>query len=327
MAEIVLGLATSHSPQLNTGPEWWPSHAERDKTNPRLFDAHGVIHRYDDLVERAPASMADEITVERWRERYDACQVGITRLGEKLAEVNPDVLIVVGDDQEEIFGHDNFPAMAVYWGDTVKSIPRKPVPNAAWSAANWAYGEVERDHPVDSDLALHLIQSLMQDEFDIAHCRMLPEGMGIGHAWGFVWRRLMEPQGLEIPVIPVLLNTYYPPNQPSPKRTWDLGSAIGKAVAGWASDARVAVLASGGLSHFVVLEDLDRDFLKALATKDADAIRSMPAPALNAGTSEIRNWIAMAAAVDHLSMDLVDYVPCYRSPAGTGCAMGFAIWE
>jgi len=48
MAEIVLGLATSHSPQLNTGPEWWPSHAERDKTNPRLFDAHGVIHRYDD---------------------------------------------------------------------------------------------------------------------------------------------------------------------------------------------------------------------------------------------------------------------------------------
>jgi len=327
MAEIVLGLATSHSPQLNTGPEWWPSHAERDKGNPRLFDAHGVIQRYDDLVERAPASMADEITVERWRGRYDACQVGIARLGEKLAEVNPDVIIVVGDDQEEIFGHDNFPAMAVYWGDTVKSIPRKPVPNAAWTAANWAYGEVERDHPVDSDLALHLIQSLMQDEFDIAHCRMLPEGMGIGHAWGFVWRRLMEPHGLEIPVIPVLLNTYYPPNQPSPKRTWDLGSAISKAVEGWASDARVAVLASGGLSHFVVLEDLDRDFLKALATKDADAIRSMPAPVLNAGTSEIRNWIAMAAAVDHLSMDLVDYVPCYRSPAGTGCGMGFAIWE
>jgi 3-O-methylgallate 3,4-dioxygenase len=48
---------------------------------------------------------------------------------------------------------------------------------------------------------------------------------------------------------------------------------------------------------------------------------------LNSGTSEIRNWIATAGAVEHLDMKLIDYVPCYRSPAGTGCAMGFAEWS
>jgi 3-O-methylgallate 3,4-dioxygenase len=47
-----------------------------------------------------------------------------------------------------------------------------------------------------------------------------------------------------------------------------------------------------------------------------------------AGTSEIKNWIVVAGAMAEagLTMDLVDYVPCYRSEAGTGSAMGFARW-
>src|ERR1700704_6157262 len=47
-----------------------------------------------------------------------------------------------------------------------------------------------------------------------------------------------------------------------------------------------------------------------------------------AGTSEIKNWIAVAGAMSEsdLPMTLVDYVPCYRSEAGTGSGMGFATW-
>ena len=55
-------------------------------------------------------------------------------------------------------------------------------------------------------------------------------------------------------------------------------------------------------------------------------LTSIPKERLNSGNSEIRNWIATAGAVEHLKMQLIDYVPCYRSPAGTGCAMGFAQW-
>lgn len=53
----------------------------------------------------------------------------------------------------------------------------------------------------------------------------------------------------------------------------------------------------------------------------------IPAEKLAFGTSEIRNWILAAGALEHLDMKLVDYVPCYRSIAGTGCAMGFAHWN
>jgi 3-O-methylgallate 3,4-dioxygenase len=47
-----------------------------------------------------------------------------------------------------------------------------------------------------------------------------------------------------------------------------------------------------------------------------------------AGTSEIKNWIVVAGVMAEagLKMSLVDYVPCYRSEAGTGSAMGFARW-
>ena len=46
------------------------------------------------------------------------------------------------------------------------------------------------------------------------------------------------------------------------------------------------------------------------------------------GTSEIKNWIALSGALapTGLHMELVDYVPCYRTEAGNGCAMGFAEW-
>lgn len=62
-----------------------------------------------------------------------------------------------------------------------------------------------------------------------------------------------------------------------------------------------------------------------LSTEPAHAA-ALPRPRLQSGTSEIRNWITVAGAAQHLDMELFDYVPCYRSPAGTGCAMAFAQW-
>lgn len=130
-----------------------------------------------------------------------------------------------------------------------------------------------------------------------------------------------------IPTVPIMVNTYYPPNQPTPKRCFDLGRAVRAAIETWPNDARVAVIGSGGLSHFVIDEELDQQILKAMQTKDAEVLSALPPRRLNSGTSEVRNWIATAGAVEHLDMTLIDYVPCYRSPAGTGCAMGFAAWR
>jgi 3-O-methylgallate 3,4-dioxygenase len=67
--------------------------------------------------------------------------------------------------------------------------------------------------------------------------------------------------------------------------------------------------------------------LAACRNHDGEALSSIPMAKLNSGSSEIRNWITVAGASEHLQTAWQDYVPCYRSLAGTGCGMGFAVWS
>jgi 3-O-methylgallate 3,4-dioxygenase len=326
MARVVLGLGSSHSPQLSTSPDLWPLHGERDKRNRGLLATNGTPITYEALLETAPPSMAKELTPETWQARYRACQQGISQLGETLAQVSPDVVVIIGDDQDELFSDENMPAMLVYWGDTILNHPHyADAASPALRAAAWAYGPKAATYPVAAELGKHIIGCLIDAEFDIAHSRMLKPGRGMGHAFSFVYGRILN--GKSIPTVPVMVNTYYPPNQPTPKRCYDLGRAVRAAIESWPSDARVAVVASGGLSHFVIDEELDHQVIKALQGKNAEAVYALPRKRLDSGTSEIRNWIVTAGAVEHLDMQLIDYVPCYRSPAGTGCAMAFAQWS
>ena len=326
MARIVLGLATSHSPQLSTPPDLWPLHGERDKRNPELLDTDGRHVSYDELLAKASPSLAGEVTTAKWQARYDACQQGIATLAKVLEQVSPDILVIFGDDQEELFSDENMPAMLVYWGEELLNRPHYA--NAAspgLRAAAWAYGEMDKIYPVATNLGRHLIESLVGAGFDVAHSRKLKPGEGMGHAFSFVYGRLLN--GKTMPTVPIMVNTYYPPNQPTPKRCFDLGRAVRATIETWPNDARVAVIGSGGLSHFVIDEELDQQILKAMQAKDAEVLSALPQRRLNSGTSEVRNWISTAGAVEHLDMTLIDYVPCYRSPAGTGCAMGFAEWR
>lgn len=129
-------------------------------------------------------------------------------------------------------------------------------------------------------------------------------------------------------MVPLFVNTFWEPNPPSAARCFDFGVALGRAIASFPADLRVGVVASGGLSHFVVDEALDRAFLRALAERDAAYLRGVPNNLLRSGTSELRNWIVVAGALHQLdlSLDVVAYEPCYRSEAGTGCAAAFVTW-
>jgi 3-O-methylgallate 3,4-dioxygenase len=132
-----------------------------------------------------------------------------------------------------------------------------------------------------------------------------------------------------LPLVPVLVNTFYPPNQPSPRRCFEFGRALGRAIASWPSDARVVVVGSGGLSHFVIDEEFDHRILGALRRDDVDALTGEDDALFRSGTSETKNWIVArgALAATGFKMTLLDYVPCYRSEAGTGNAMAFATWS
>ena len=172
---------------------------------------------------------------------------------------------------------------------------------------------------------MHLIETLSEAEFDIASSKSLRPGEGEGHAMAYVHRHVME-AGAPLPIVPVFINTYFPPNQPSPRRCYKLGQTVRRAVEDFADDLRVGVLASGGLSHFLVDEELDRAILKALADKDRAFLQTLPRNKLHAGSSEILNWVAVAGAAEGIDLAWFEYVPGYRTPAGTGTGMSFATW-
>jgi hypothetical protein len=328
MAQIVLGIGTSHTPMLNAPPTDWPRFYERDSKRTNLLDTEGRLTSYDEQLKHAPSGIAAEIAPERMQARHAAVEGAMARLGDYLREARLDTLIVVGDDQDELYHPDNMPGMLVYYGETIPNVPLgadfKGPEWARRATARWYEEKEPRDYPVDASLARHLIDELIHREFDIATSDATPQGEGEGHAIGFVHKRIMKDV---VPIVPICINTYYPPNQPTPRRCYKLGQAIRAAVESYPGDQRVGIVGSGGLSHFVVDEALDRGLIDMMRRKDAAAIQALPREKLNSGSSEIRNWICVAGAVEHLSLEWSLYEPGYRTPAGTGTGLGFAFWS
>lgn len=316
MASIVLGLGTSHGSQVSLTPDWWPKHGELDRKRTN----------YDELIQDVGDKLADELSPEVWQRKYDAVQDAVRAVGAELQAAELDAVVVVGDDQAELFTKDSMPAIAIYWGEEIADIPRDmtDVPESR-AAAMWAkHAQVREEYPVATPLATYIVQDLVAKGFDVAQLKKQPENRSLGHAFTFVRLRLMGDR--VIPIIPIMLNTYFPPNQPTAARCYALGRAIGDAIRSWPEDMRVGVVASGGLSHFVVDEELDRAVLKGIEARDEQALGAIPESKLQSGSSEIKNWIVAAGALSELRFELVDYVPGYRSPAGTGCGMAFARW-
>jgi 3-O-methylgallate 3,4-dioxygenase len=290
-------------------------------------------------------------------EQAATCQRALDELAGTLRDVNPDITIIVGDDQDEWFYEDNMPALAVYWGDTAPLVPRQAAGSGldreVTEAIRRGYGDVAMDVPVASRFGRFLIESLVEREFDVAHMRYVrqpyggrvarryptrtgeldyvrdtpPHEQGLPHAFAFIVKRLFDNR--PGPILPVLQNTCYPPNQPTPRRCFALGEAIAAAVARWREPARVAVVASGGLSHFVVDEELDRTVLDALERRDTAALAALPRHRLHSAGSEVLNWVTLGGVMQaaELKMEPLAYVPVYRTPAATGGGWAFARWR
>jgi Catalytic LigB subunit of aromatic ring-opening dioxygenase len=330
MAKIVFGAGTSHTPMLLASDETLPRFAETDR-NIRHRDKEGRPVTYGDLLERADPKLAHLVAPENLVARQNVARAAVRHLREAVSAAALDALIVFGDDQNESYLEDCRPVFAIYFGDTIRNsnaqhatyshLPEWYIKNRA------AFFETDapRDYPVHAPLALHLIEALSEADFDIASSKSLRAGEGEGHAVAYVHRHVLD-AAKPVPVVPIFLNTYFPPNQPAPRRCYRLGQAVRRAVESFAGDTRVGVLASGGLSHFLVDEDFDRAILKALADKDRGFLQNLPRNKLHAGSSEILNWVAVAGAAETIDLDWFEYVPGYRTPAGTGTGMSFATW-
>jgi DNA-directed RNA polymerase subunit F len=323
-----MGIGSSHSPALLMEPAAWIARGgSDDQRHHALHDFTGKRVQYDELLAVTPDDMLKQLDPELMQKRHQANEAAMNRIADVLLEADPDIVIIIGDDHKEVYQEDNMPALAVYWGET---LPYRPEGVMKWRYAEdlktelW-YPQENKEYPVAAPFARRLIGDLCDRGFDPAHSKFYPEGQGMSHSFGYVYHRIMTKR--VFPIIPVNINTYYPPNQVTPLRAYHLGQAIRQAVESWPEELRVVVMATGGLSHFVVDEEFDRAFLDLLANGGPEGHAAIPVEKLQSGNSEFRCWSVLAGALEDKTMNLVDYVPCYRSPAGTGCAMAFAYWE
>jgi hypothetical protein len=330
MAKIVLGVGSSHTPILTLPATEWGPRAEADYANAALNHSDGRLVNYEELFAEVGAAYSDVISIQELERKAAICHASLDRLADALEAAAPDVIIIVGDDQEELFSPANQPAISIFYGDEVVTSSKYGAEDLPeWLRVVGREYLMDRPHVIKGDpaFAQRIISGLLDRDVDISVCERVENSAkaGFGHAYGFIVNRLLRRTG--IPVVPLLLNTYYPPNVLSAARCHDIGRALRAAIEAAPEPLKVAIIASGGLSHFIIDEELDRRVIQGLEPGQSDLLRSLPRGALNSGSSEILNWVLTAGAVEGLPLSWCEYVPIYRTPAGTGVGVSFAVWS
>ena len=335
MASIVGGITVSHGPMLSTTPEIWDLRAQADQKS-RQHWYRGNAYEYEKLEAlRAPGFKNQIVRAEQYR-RYELCQKSLDQLALQFKAWNADYAIIVGNDQNEVFKEDLIAPIILYTGESIENIP---MDEARRSRLPPGISESESGHcPHDGAVykgfpavANQLVDALLASDFDIATSARLPKGSdrqeGIPHAFGFIYRRIMS--DAPPPTIPLILNVGVGGNAIRTHRALALGRALAKTLQGLPHDAKVVLVGSGGMSHFVVDEELDQKVLASLSPFDESSIKSIPETFLKGNTAELKSWFVVAAAMHEAGLNVASmhYTACYRTKAGTGSGMGFVTWN
>lgn len=306
-----LGLASSHAPGMWRPPEKWPN---------------ALLNRPPEIRDHLPYTAKLEIeSLEIRQSHYNRIHAAFAQLRDQLAAYRPDALIMIGDDQGDLFDDSNNPIFSIYTGDE-ESWGRRPTGDSDLPMEERPVMKFKQH----GELARFIHKGLVKKNFDVANLStFVPRGnpvRGISHMVSAPLPAL-NPE-LDIPLVNIFLNEYYPP-LPSAERCAALGKALAEVCA--ERPERIAIYASGGLSHFPgefnvgwIDTALDHWILERLERNDVDALKHMftfDSINMRAGTGEVRAWIAVAAAMDRAAK-VVEYVPAHCTV--TGC--GFAYW-
>jgi hypothetical protein len=321
VAEIVLGFASSHGPTIQSPPERWPQLGEKDTEDPRFS--------YEALLAVAKPGMDQEVTAEKMRERAAAVKRGVEQSREVLAEAAADVYVVMSNPHGVPPLNRMAPVFGIYLSNQESKIERTGYQSGGRRgdrAMDATEGRSVGDYPISPELADHLMANLVDNGFDVAAAYQSSPDAGLEGPFTYHYDVFLPNRAAA--TVPFVISRYLP-NQATPARCYEFGKAVRRAVESWEADARVCLVASGGLSHQVLDEEFDREVIRALETNDSEILCSLPRDRLNRapGTSEILNWVALAGAMDGEPMTLIDYVPCYRSLAGTGHGVTFGYWK
>lgn len=325
MAEIVFGMCVPHSGMLGQPPEEWLNNGVRDQANHQLW-YHNRTWTYSELEVEREAAFAPFLTLEERTERARKCQSALDEMAQAYARANVDVAIILGKDQKEIFTNMS-PSIAIYSGEDVHNGP----PQRSVYAPD--HHVVHQAYP---KFAKYLIETFEKEGFDLTDLFEWPQNVWMSpppeypvvpHAFSFIYHQIMGDKPPRH--VPILMNCFYPPTQPSMSRCITFGRILRAAIEAWPEDVRVGVIASGGLSHFVNDEEFDRRIIKMLADYDYDGLAAVDDRSYQSGTSEIKLYVSvmMSLQKNNAKMTLVDYIPCWRTKAGTGEGMGFMYWQ
>ncbi len=183
-----------------------------------------------------------------------------------LAQTKPDVIILVYNDHASAFDMKIIPTFAIGCGERFKPADEgwgpRPVPDVI-------------GHP---ELAWHIAQSLILDEFDMTIINEMDVDHGLTVPLSACFGALPE---WPAKVIPLAVNVVtYPP--PTGNRCWALGEAIARAVASFPEDLNVQVWGTGGMSHQIqgpraglINREWDNRFLDGMVG-DSDHLRRIP---------------------------------------------------
>src|SRR4029078_9192619 len=219
---------------------------------------------------RKPEGLDKKSSMDAQHGYHARCDAAMAKLADKWDEVKPDVAVILGNDQDEVYETDQLnPAFMVFYGDVIPNYPQSEEDRASLPPG---IAEAEHGHATDvyteyqglPDLGQHIIKTLVENEFDVTASKVWPKHArnGASHAFGHIYRQVMRDQ--VVPNVPVYQNTFFPPNQPTDKRSYRFGQIVRQAIDSWQSDKKVAIFASGGMSHFVIDEQFDRSFVNGL---------------------------------------------------------------
>lgn len=185
---------------------------------------------------------------------------------EWIKQQKPDVIFLVYNDHASAFDMNFIPTFAIGCAPEFKPADEgwgaRPVPTV-------------KGHP---QLAAHITQSLIQDNFDLTVIHKMDVDHGLTVPLSLVFGQVEEWPCL---IIPFAVNVVlYPP--PSGQRCYDLGKALRKAVESFPEDLNVQIWGTGGMSHQLqgpraglINQAFDNDFLDRLID-DAEDLAKIP---------------------------------------------------
>ncbi|MGH7933247.1 MAG: class III extradiol dioxygenase family protein [Candidatus Binataceae bacterium] len=237
--------------------------------------APSIAHVYDSGAREEPG----------WCPLFQA----FDRARQWLARQRPDALVVIYNDHVDSYLIDAWPTFAIGIADEYA------IADEGWGPRQFP------PVPGNSGLARHLAARVVEDSFDL----VTSHRMELDHGFLSPMPLLLD-EGWKVPVVPVTINVVFEP-LPTPARCWALGEAIGRAVASFPGNLRVAIIGTGGLSHQLtgprfgeVFPKWDLRFMETLARAPRElASYSMDDFARLGGehSIEVVQWIAMRAAL------------------------------